>query len=77
MATKIADEIDDGRVLRERPQLGVLIHGFPQPPDVRLLGAMIRRQVELVVGGGDAPRLLASILAATTARSRSRHAAPT
>ena len=36
----------------------MLIHGLAQPPDVRLVGGVIRRQVELIVGGGERPRLL-------------------
>jgi hypothetical protein len=55
---QVRDEIDDGRVLRERPQLGMLVHGLAQPPDVRLLGRVIRRQIELIVGGRERSRLL-------------------
>jgi hypothetical protein len=74
-AEHVRDEIDHGRILRERPQLGMLIHGLAQAADVRLFGAVIRRQVELIVGGRSARD--SSTLAATTARSRSSHAAPT
>ena len=49
-AEHVRDEIDHGRILRERPQLGMLIHGLAQPPDIRLFGAVIRSEIELVVG---------------------------
>ena len=48
---QVGDQIDDGWISGERPQLGVLIDGLAQPADVRLLCGVIRRQVELVVGG--------------------------
>src|SRR5205807_8936223 len=54
---EVGDEIHDRRVLRERPELGMLVHGLAQLADVRLLGRVIRRQIELIVRGRQRPRL--------------------
>src|SRR5438876_1221778 len=55
---QVGDEIDDGRISGERPQVGVLIDGLAQPADVRLLCGVIWRQVELIVRGGERARFL-------------------
>jgi hypothetical protein len=49
-AEQIRDEVDYRRISRKRPQLGVLIHSLAQTADVRLLGRVIWRQVELIIG---------------------------
>jgi hypothetical protein len=57
-AEQVRDQVDHRGVPRERPQVRVLVHRLAEPPDVGLLGRMIGREVELVVGGGEGARLL-------------------
>ena len=54
----VRDQVDHRLVLSECPELRVAIDGLPQPPDDRLVGGVIGRQVELVVRCGERARRL-------------------